>query len=77
MPRALGLLRPELAAHLIRLSTEPTSRAYVVTYPGGRELCRAYVAGRPESFHRLLTEQVRVGDLRAAGEGCEAAPPAD
>ena len=71
-----GLLRPELAAHLIRFLIEPTSRTYVVTYPAGRELCRAYVAGRPERFRRLLTEQVRVGDLRAAGDGGKAAPPA-
>ena len=32
----------------------------------GRELCRAYVAGDPDRFGRLLTEQVRVRDLLAA-----------
>jgi hypothetical protein len=58
-----GLLNPELAAHVIRFLTEPTSRTYIVTYPAGRELCRAYVAGEPERFRRLLTEQVRVRDL--------------
>src|SRR5438034_5602820 len=40
-----GLTTPELAAHLIRFLTEPTSRSYIITYPAGRELCRAYVAG--------------------------------
>jgi len=34
--------------------------------PAGRKLCSAYVAGEPERFRRLLTEQVRVGDLREA-----------
>ncbi len=58
-----GLSTPEQAAHVIRFLTEPTSRSYVITYPAGRELCRSYVAGEPERFHGLLTEQVRVCDL--------------
>ena len=58
-----GLMTPELAAHMIRFFTEPTSRTYVMNYPAGRELCRSYVAGEPERFRRLLTEQVRVRDL--------------
>jgi hypothetical protein len=58
-----GLMTPQLAAHLIRFLNEPSSRTYVITYPAGRELCRAYVAGEPERFRRLLTEQVRVRDL--------------
>ena len=65
-----GLMSPTLAAHMIRFFTEPTSRTYIVTYPAGRELCSSYVAGEPERFRRLLTEQVRVRDLleaRAAG----------
>ena len=61
-----GLMTPELAAHVIRFLREPTSRTYVVTYPAGRELCGAYVAGEPERFRRLLTEQVRVRDLLEA-----------
>jgi hypothetical protein len=61
-----GLVSAELSAHLIRFLTEPTSRTYIVTYPAGRELCRAYVAGDPERFRSLLTEQTRVGDLRDA-----------
>ena len=51
---------------MIRFLNEPTSRTYVITYPAGRELCRAYVAGEPERFRRLLTEQVRVRDLLQA-----------
>jgi len=58
-----GLETPEWTAHMIRFMTEPTQRTYVHTYAAGRELCRVYVAGEPERFRRLLTEQVRVRDL--------------
>lgn len=58
-----ALMTPEWAAHMIRFFTEPTSRTYIITYPAGRELCRSYVAGEPERFRRLLTDQVRVRDL--------------
>jgi hypothetical protein len=61
-----ALMTPKLAAHMIRFFTEPTSRTYIVTYPAGRELCRSYVAGEPERFRDLLTEQVRVRDLLEA-----------
>jgi len=61
-----GLLTGQLASHVIRFLNAPTSRSYVMNYPVGRKLCRAYVAGEPERFRRLLTEPVRVGDLLAA-----------
>ena len=61
-----GLMTPKFAAHLIRFFTEPTSRTYIFTYLAGRELCHSYVAGEPERFRRLLTEQVRVRDLLEA-----------
>jgi hypothetical protein len=64
-----GLMTPELATHVIRFLQEPTSRSYILTYKAGLELCRAYVAGEPERFRRLLTEQVRVGDLLEARDG--------
>ncbi len=64
-----GLMTPELATHMIRFITEPTSRTYVMNYPAGRELCRSYVADEPERFRILLTEQVRVRDLLEA-HGC-------
>jgi hypothetical protein len=70
-----GLMTPKLAAHLIRFVTEPTSRTYVMNYSAGRELCRSYVAGDPERFRRLLTEQVRVSDLlEARDEGARDDP---
>jgi hypothetical protein len=61
-----GLLTPEWADHMIRFFTEPTSRTYVMNYSAGRDLCDSYVAGRPERFRRLLTEQVRVSDLHGS-----------
>jgi hypothetical protein len=69
-----GLLTEEWSAHLMRFLAEPTSRTYVMTYPAGLELCSAYVAGRPERFGRLLTEQVRVGELLEAEASAGPAP---
>ena len=61
-----ALLDADLSAHAIRFLRGATSRAYVVCYPAGRELCATYIAGDPGRFHRLLSEQVRVGELLAA-----------
>lgn len=58
-----GLMTPERAEHAIRFLNEPASRSYIITYHAGLELCRSYVAGKPERFRRLLTDQVRIGDL--------------
>jgi hypothetical protein len=58
-----GLMTRERSAHLIRFLREPTSRSYVLTYSAGRELCERWVGGDLGRFRRLLTEQVRVGDL--------------
>jgi hypothetical protein len=59
-----GLRTPDFAAHVVRFMTEPSSRTYILNYSAGRDLCRAYVDGDPARFRRLLTEQVRVSDLR-------------
>jgi hypothetical protein len=59
-----GLLTPELATHVLRFLTEPSSRTYMINYSAGHDLCRSYVAGEIGRFRRLLTEQTRVGDLR-------------
>jgi hypothetical protein len=67
--RRWGLMTSQLASHVIRFLREPTSRTYIVTYSAGRDLCRSYVAGDPERFRRLLTEQVRVRDLLATRAG--------
>jgi hypothetical protein len=60
------LVPPEQALHSVQFATDPTWRAYVITYTAGRDLCRAYVGDDPARFRRLLTEHVRVGDLLAA-----------
>ena len=70
---AKGLRRAEekavvLRDHLreaVRFLEEPTSRTYIITYLAGRKLSRTYVGGDPARFRRLLTEQVRVGELLA------------
>ncbi len=60
-----SLVPPEQAQHTVRFVTDPTWRAYVITYSAGRDLCRAYVDGDPARFRTLLTEHVRIGDLLA------------
>jgi hypothetical protein len=61
-----SLVPPEQAKHSVRFVTDPTWRAYAITYSAGRDLCRAYVAGDPARFRTLLTEHVRIGELLAA-----------
>ncbi|MDX6388619.1 MAG: hypothetical protein QOD85_2421 [Gaiellaceae bacterium] len=61
-----NLVPPEQARHSVSFATDPTWRAYVVTYSAGRDLCRAYVGGDPARFRRLLTEPVRIGELLSA-----------
>ncbi len=60
-----GLRTPEQAAQSVRFVTDPTWRAYAITYSAGQDLCEAYVAGDPARFKTLLTQQVRVADLLA------------
>jgi hypothetical protein len=67
-----SLRTPEQADHLLRFFRAPTSRTYVINYPAGRELCAAYVDGRPDRFRHLLSEQVRVRELVEAREAAGA-----
>jgi hypothetical protein len=60
------LVTPEQAKHSVRFVTDPTWRAYVITYSAGRDLCRAYIDGDPARLRTLLTEHVRIGDLLAS-----------
>jgi hypothetical protein len=61
--RRWALSAPEDAAHSVSFIVDPTWRAYPINYSAGRELCEAWVGGDPGRFVRLLTEQVRVGEL--------------
>ncbi|MCP9484928.1 MAG: DUF885 domain-containing protein [Gaiellaceae bacterium MAG52_C11] len=63
-----ALAPPKRAAHTIAFVTDPTWRAYVVTYTEGLRLARAYVGGDLDRFRRLVTEPVRVSELRATAE---------
>jgi hypothetical protein len=64
--RQWALATPDEATHSVRFVLDPTWRAYAVTYSAGRDLCEAWVRGEPDRFVRLLTEQVRVGELLEA-----------
>jgi hypothetical protein len=61
-----GVMSEERAKQSVRFVTDPTWRAYAMTYSVGGELCRAYHRGDPARFKRLLTENVRVSELLAA-----------
>jgi hypothetical protein len=64
--RRWSLVSPEQAEHSVGFVVDPTWRAYAINYSAGRELCEAWVGGDPGRFVRLLTEQVRVGELLEA-----------
>jgi hypothetical protein len=64
--RRWALVSPEDAAHTVGFIVDTTWRAYAINYSAGRELCEAWVGGNPGRFVRLLTEQVRVGELLEA-----------
>jgi len=60
-------LRPlEEARRSVSFVTDPTWRAYVITYSAGEELCRAYVRGDGARFATLLTAAVRTRELLSA-----------
>ena len=73
-----GAGEDELAAYARRWTLQPEDRieklvawvctqpfrGYVVTYPAGLRLARAFVGNDPDRFKRLLTEQLAPADLR-------------
>ena len=59
-----GLRSRKRAEQSLRFITDPLWRSYVTTYTAGYDLCRDFVAGDPERFKRLLTEQLTPADLR-------------
>ncbi len=61
-----NLVTAEQARQSVRFITDPTWRAYAITYSAGHELCRAYIADDPARLRTLLTEHVRVGELAAS-----------
>jgi hypothetical protein len=61
-----ALLPRRRAEQAVRFLTDPTWRAYISTYVEGLPLCRAFVAGDPARFQRLLSDQLTPDDLTAA-----------
>jgi hypothetical protein len=58
-----GLMQRDRAAKAVEFLTHPTWRAYLTCYVEGFPLCRAFCAGDPTRFDRLLSEQLTPGDL--------------
>ncbi len=58
-----GLLPRDRAAKAVEFLTHPTWRAYLTCYVEGFPLCRAFTAGDPTRFDRLLSEQLTPADL--------------
>jgi len=58
-----GLLPRDRAAKAVEFLTHPTWRAYLTCYVEGFPLCRAFTAGDPARFERLLAEQLTPRDL--------------
>jgi hypothetical protein len=61
--REWALYTPERAAKTVRFLTDPGSWTYATAYTDGRRLCRSFIAGAPDGFRRLLTEQLTVSSL--------------
>lgn len=57
------LASEERAQKGVDFVTDRWGRAYIRTYTDGYELCRKWVAGDPQRFKRLLTEQLTPADL--------------
>ena len=60
-----GLMPRDRAAKSLAFLTHPTWRAYIFCYTEGLARCRAFAAGDPVRFERLLTEQLVPADLVA------------
>ena len=61
-----SLLDEARARKAVQFLTDPTWRAYISCYVEGLPLCRAFTAGNPANFDRLLSEHLLPEDLTAA-----------
>lgn len=64
-----GLMSHARAAKAVEFCMDPTWRAYPFCYIDGLRVCRAYVAGDPERFERLIADQLTPSQLVAAAAG--------
>jgi hypothetical protein len=62
-----ALLPRMRAEKLVAFLTDETWRAYMTCYVEGLPLCRAFVAGDPARFERLVTEQLTPDQLLGPG----------
>ena len=53
-----SIVTPEQAKHSVSFVTDPTWRAYAITYSAGRDLCRAYIGDDPARF-RTAADRAR------------------
>jgi hypothetical protein len=60
-----SLLSKARAEKAVEFLTDPTWRAYITCYIEGLRLCRAFTAGDPKRFERLITEPLLPADLAA------------
>jgi hypothetical protein len=58
-----ALMSDRRATQAMKFITDPIWRSYVTTYEDGYSLCKSWVAGDPQRFKRLLTEQLTTADL--------------
>ena len=58
-----ALMPQPRARKLVEFLTDRTWRAYMTCYVEGYPLCRSFVAGDPERFRRLITEQLTPAEL--------------
>ena len=58
-----ALTSEKRADQSLRFISDPMWRSYSITYSEGYRLCKAFVAGDPARFKRLLTEQLTTADL--------------
>ncbi len=61
-----GLQSHARAAKSVSFLLDPTWRAYISCYVEGLPLCRRFVAGRPDRFERLISEQLTPAELAAS-----------
>lgn len=61
-----GLLPKARAEKAVQFQTDPTWRAYIYCYLEGLKRCRAFTAGDPTNFERLISEQLLPSDLVTA-----------
>lgn len=59
----LALVPRARATKTVEFLMDPAWRSYISCYVEGLPLCRTFVAGRPERFARLITEQLLPQDL--------------